>query len=325
MRAIQYQTAGPAADVLRVVELPEQHPAPGEVRIALEYSAVNPTDVKRRLVESPGITGYLVPHHDGSGVIDEVGEGIPQSRIGERVWVFHGAIGRAFGTAAESICLPNEQAVALPLNVSLLEGALIGIPMMTAAHAIRLADVHEDHTIVITGGGGAVGSAAIALARLRGANVIATVSSPEKAEIARTSGAQHVIDYRHEDVSTAITELGVQVNAVIDVAIGRHLPAYSSHLADGARIVSYSSDAPEALVPVRPLMFANAHIAFFVIYSLPERDILAARDDVTAALIEGVRPSLPSHIFSMRECAAAHEHVEARSLGRAVIRLTSGS
>lgn len=325
MRAVQYQAAGPAADVLQVVALPEQHPAPGEVRVALEYSAVNPTDVKRRLVESPGITEFLVPHHDGAGVIDEVGEGIPQSRIGERVWVFHGAHDRAHGTAAESICLPAEQAVALPPNVSLIEGALIGIPMMTAAHTIRLADVREDHTIVITGGGGAVGSAAIALASLRGANVIATVSSADKAEIARTSGAHHVVDYRHEDVATVLTALDVQVNAVIDVAIGRHLPAYSAHLADGARIVSYSSDATEALVPVRPLMFANAHIAFFVIYSLPEQDILTARDDVTAALLAGVRPSLPRHVFDMQECAAAHEHVEARSLGRAVIRLTSGT
>lgn len=323
MRAVRYQAAGPAAEVLELAEIPAPEPAQGEVRVVVHFSGVNPTDVKRRAVETPTTHGYQIPHHDGSGVIDRVGPGVPESRVGERVWMYHAAHERAHGTAAELICIPAEQAVAMPWDRELADGAVLGIPMMTAAHALRLAAPREGQSLLVTGGGGAVGSAVISLARMSGLNVIATVSSPLKAEIAMANGAHEVIDYTNEDIDAALSHLGVKMNAVIDVAIGRHMPAYQHHLADNARIVSYSSDAPEATVAVRPLMFANARIDFFVIYSLSKQEIIQARDEVSSAFAAGIRTLTPATLFDLTDCARAHEHVEARPIGRAVVRVSS--
>lgn len=323
MRAALYRKAGPAAEVLELAEIPAPEPAPGEVRVVVHFSGVNPTDVKRRSAEAPITHSHQIPHHDGSGVIDRVGPGVSESRIGERVWTYHAAHQRAHGTAAELICLPAEQAVPMPSGRALADGALIGIPMMTAAHALRLARPRNGQTVLVTGGGGAVGSAAISLARMSGLNVIATVSSPLKAEIAAASGAHEVIDYTTQDLAETLSNRRVELNAVVDVAIGLHMPAYQHHLADNARIVSYSSDAPEAAIAVRPLMFANAHMDFFVIYSLPTQEILQAMDDVSAAFADGLTTSTPITFFDLADCAHAHEHVEDRSIGRAVVRISS--
>ena len=321
MRAVQYRRAGPAAQVLEIRELADCEPGPGEVRVAVHFSAVNPTDVKRRSSENPGSEGYQIPHHDGSGFIDSVGEGVSQERIGERVWLYHAAHDRAHGTAAESVCIPSEQAVAIPAHRTLAEASLLGIPAMTAAHAIRTAALSEHQTLLVTGGGGAVGSAAISLGRQAGLRVVATVSSPQKAEIALSSGANEVIDYTQEDLSEVLRARKLKINAAIDVAVAQHLPTYQDYLADKARIVAYSSDVPQATIAVRLLMFANARIDFFVIYRLSQQEIIQARDDVTAAFLAGFEASTPLSLFDFVDCAAAHEYVEARSLGRAVVRV----
>jgi len=323
VRAVAYKRSGSAAEVLEVVEVAEPRPAPGGVRVAVEYSAVNPTDVKRRQVEAPLFGPIQIPHHDASGIIDQVGLGVDPQRIGERVWLFNAAHNRAYGTAADFVCLPSEQAVRLPDNCSMLDGATAGIPMMTAAHALRLTQIRNGQTILVTGAGGAVGSATVALAHARGAYVLAAVSSHDKAAIARTSGADEVIIYPTEALADGLIHRGRALHAAVDVAIGQHLPAYLPSLHDKACVVSYSSDAPDLNTPVRPLMFANARLEFFVIYGLSAEEIQQAKNATEEALNNGIATDLPVQVFDLYSCARAHEYVESRSLGRAVLRISS--
>lgn len=321
MRAVTYHQPGPAAQVLQIQEMTDPMPGPGEVRVVVHYSAVNPTDVKRRQSEAPLFDTFQIPHHDGSGIIDQVGSGVSADRLGERVWFFHAAHNRANGSAAELICVPSAQARPLPEHCSMIDGAMTGIPMMTAAHALQLSGNVSATPVLITGAGGAVGSAAVSLARSNGAHVIACVSSEDKADVARKCGAHDVIIYPAEGLAHALETRGITVQAVIDVAIGRNLPDYQSRLRDKARVVSYSSDAPEVTIPVRPFMFSNATLSFFVIYSLSAEEINQASVLVECALAEETKPQLPVRVFDMEECSNAHEFVESRTLGRAIVRI----
>ena len=201
MRAAYYERNGAAGDVLRIGEIERSPPQPGEVQVRLHASGVNPSDVKNRA----GLTRKIafprvIPHSDGAGVIDAIGEGVSPTRLGERVWIWNGQWRRAFGTAAEAITLPSEQAVALPANVGMEAGACLGIPAYTAYQAVVLTGAAEGSTVLVAGGAGAVGHYAIQFAKRRRAIVLATTSSSAKADIARQAGADYVIDYKHERV-----------------------------------------------------------------------------------------------------------------------------
>jgi NADPH2:quinone reductase len=189
MQAVYYERNGAAREVLQIGEIQTPRPGPGEVRVKLAASGVNPSDVKSRQGMTRKIAfPRVIPHSDGAGVIDEVGEGVSRSRIGERVWVWNGQWKRAFGTAAECIVLPSVQAVALPGNVGFEAGACLGIPAMTAVHAVVLANASKDTTLLVAGGAGAVSQYVIQFAKARGAKVIATVSSPDHRQTRRRRG-----------------------------------------------------------------------------------------------------------------------------------------
>ncbi|MFW5970027.1 MAG: NADPH:quinone reductase, partial [Halofilum sp. (in: g-proteobacteria)] len=226
MRAACYEKTGPAADVFRVEEVPLPEPGPGEVRVAVAFSGVNPSDVKTRSGARGGEPPFprIVPHSDGSGTVDAVGEGVDSGRVGERVWLWNAAWGRPHGTAAEYLVLPAEQAVPLPDGVALETGACLGIPALTAYHAVHCHGGVAGQRVLIAGGAGAVGHSAIQIARAAGAaEIIATVSSGEKASIATAAGADTTIDYRREDVAARIGALtgGTGVDRVIEVALAR--------------------------------------------------------------------------------------------------------
>jgi NADPH2:quinone reductase len=205
MRAAYYEKNGPAAEVLHVGEVETPQPGPGEVRVKLKTSGVNPSDVKTRAGMARKIAfPRVIPQSDGAGVIDMVGEGVARSRVGERVWTWNGAWKRPFGTAAEYIVLPEAQAVRLPDAVSFEAGACLGIPALTAWHAIDIAGAKSGATLLIAGGAGAVSHYAIQFAKARGANVLTTVSSPEKAKVAREAGADVTIDYKTENVGERV-------------------------------------------------------------------------------------------------------------------------
>src|SRR5262245_8357606 len=192
MRAAYYEKNGPARDVLSLGEVDTPKPGPGEVRVRLRTSGVNPSDVKSREGRTRKIAfPRVIPHSDGAGDIDMVGEGVPASRVGERVWVWNGQWKRPFGTCAEYIVLPAAFAVKLPAHIGYEAGACLGIPAMTAYHAVAVAGANAASTILVTGGAGGVGHYAIQFAKARGAVVIATISSDEKAKLARAAGADH--------------------------------------------------------------------------------------------------------------------------------------
>ena len=220
MHAAYYERNGGASDVLRVGEMETPRPGPGEVRVKLAVSGVNPSDVKSRQGSTRKIAfPRVIPHSDGAGVIDDVGDAVPKSRIGERVWIWNGQWKRAFGSAAEFIVLPAAQAVALPAHVGFEVGACLGIPAMTAVHAVILANVSKETTLLVSGGAGAVSQYVIQFAKIKGANVITTMSSPEKAKAAHEAGADHVIDYKRENVGERVMKITSKrgVDALIEM------------------------------------------------------------------------------------------------------------
>ena len=269
MRAAFYETNGTAREVLRVAEMETPEPARGEVRVRLLASGVNPSDVKSRA----GLTRKIafprvIPHSDGAGEIERVGEGVSPARVGERVWVWNGQWRRAFGTAAQSIVLPAEQAVPLPANIGMEAGACLGIPAYTGYQAVLLAGATEGSTVLVAAGAGAVGHYAIQFAKKRKATVITTVSSPAKAEIARQAGADHVIDYKRENVGERVMAITGKrgVDAVIEMDLAANARLLPNVLAPNGVVAIYGSSAPEASIPFQFLLQNNIALKFFLVY-----------------------------------------------------------
>lgn len=314
MKAGWYERYGPAQEVIQIGELDTPEAGPGEVRVRLYASGVNPSDVKSR-AGSRGLWKYprIVPHSDGAGVIDQVGAGIDPARIGERVWVYNGQWQRPLGTAAEHIVLPASQVIRLPDEVSFAEGACLGIPAMTAHRCLFLAGPIEGQTVLVTGGAGAVGHYAVQLAKWAGAMVITTVSSAQKAEHARQGGADYVVNYRTEDVIARLGEItgGAGVDRIVEVDFGANLAVSKAVLKDNGTIAAYASmGAREPILPFYPLMFKNINIRLVLVYTMPDmakrdacRDIVRAIE--LAKLIHPIAVRLP-----LDQLAEAHEIVE---------------
>ena len=326
MRAACYERNGPARDVLHLAEVETPQPARNEVRVRLHISGVNPSDVKNRAGLTRKIAfARVIPHSDGAGEIEAVGDGVPASRVGERVWVWNGQWRRPFGTAAEFIVLPAEQAVALPANVGIDAGACLGIPAYTAYHAVVLAGVKESSTVLVAGGAGAVGHYAIQFAKKRKATVITTVSSPEKAAIARQAGADHVIDYRRENVGARIKAITANrgVAAVIELDLAANAKLLPDVLAPKALVAIYGSSAPELMIPFQFLLQNSIELRFFLVYELSKDERERATRDITEMLGRGELLHNVAQTFALGDIAAAHEAVESgKATGNIVVRVT---
>lgn len=326
MRAVWYEAIGAAADVLRFGEMETPQPGPGEVRVRLHASGVNPSDVKTRIgARAPIAFPRVIPHSDGAGVIDAVGDGVSPARIGERVWVWNGAWRRPFGTCAEFICLPEMQAVTLPPGTSFEAGACLGIPASTACHAVFADGDVTGQTVLVTGGAGAVGHYAIQLARWGGARVIATVSGPEKARAAEAAGAHAVIGYREGDVAAAILAAndGRPIDRVVEVEFGGNLPVTLAVLGEGGTIAAYGSVADGApTLPFYSLMLRHTALRMFIVYLLSPQQRADTVARLTAALEAGALQHAIAARFALAETVQAHEVVESGTLiGNAVITL----
>lgn len=327
MRAAFYERTGPAREVLRLTEFPDPTPGAGEVRVRVAWSGVNPSDVKGRAgTRSKGLPfPRIVPHSDGSGVIDRVGEGVDQGRIGEPVWVWNAAWGRADGTAAEYVVLPARQAVRLPDGVDLAVGACLGIPALTAHHAVTMDGGVEDQSVLVAGGAGAVGHYAIQMAKLNGARqVLATVSSEEKAALARKAGADLVLNYRDEDVVKRSLEAtcGVGLDRIIEVDLGANAGIDIAALRPEGAIVAYGSGAAEISVPFVPAILKMARLCFFIVYSLGEADRARAVQDLTQWLAAGRLQHNIAARLPLAQIAEAHDLVEqGRAVGNVVVGL----
>ncbi len=329
MRAAYYEQTGPAREVLRVGELETPEPGPGEVRVRVRVSCVNPSDVKNRGggPNRPMPFPAIVPHSDGAGEIDKLGEGVDGGRLGERVWTWNAQFGRAFGTAAEYVVLPEAQAVRLPDTTDYDVGACLGIPLLTAYRGITIEGPAAGQTLLIAGGAGAVGHYAIQIAKRQGATVVTTVSSAEKAEYAKAAGADHVLDYKREDVAARVREItdGRGVDRVLEVDLAGNAALDPQVLAHRGTVVVYGSNRPEMTLPFLPYLANEVTIRFFIVYRLDA----AVRRDCEAALHELLESGDLRHAIAARyplaETAAAQEAVESgQVMGNVVVEIDRG-
>ena len=322
MRAALYERHGSAADVLRVAEIETPEPGPGEVRVRMTLSGVNPTDWKARCGATPRpIDGFQVPHHDGTGVIDAVGEGVDDGRIGQRVWTWLAATNRRWGTAAQWSVLPSRQAVPLPDGASDELGACLGVPAMTA-HRCLFADGPVDgKNVLVAGGAGAVGHFAIELAKFFGARVATTVSGRQKAELARQAGADHVVNYRDADAAGQLRAFAPIMDRIVEVALGANLELDLAVSGPPTHIVDYAAEPSDPVLPVRKCMSANVTLRFVLIYGVPAGAQDQAATDISTALDAGRLTVLPVTRFPLEEVVAAHEAVEAGIVGKVLIEI----
>jgi NADPH2:quinone reductase len=307
MRAAYYESVGAASNVIRVGERPTPTPGPGEVQIRIHASGVNPSDVKARTGARGTLAySYVIPHSDGAGVIEAIGKGVDPKRIGERVWTWNAAWKRPFGTCAEFVCLPADQAVSLPLTTDFKGGACLGIPAMTACHAALGDGPVAGKTLLVTGGAGAVGHYAIQFAKWSGAQVITTVSSAAKAAHAKSAGADHVINYREQDVVAAIKELtaGGGVDRIV-----------------GGVIATYGSTAvPNPPLPFYPMMFNHTTVHMLLVYLLTTAQRQRACGLINEALEAKQLKNAIGALFHLTDTAQAHVAVESGSvIGNVVI------
>jgi NADPH2:quinone reductase len=329
MKAAYYESKGPAREVLRVGERPTPEPAPGEVRVRVHVSAVNPSDTKNR----GGYRGnvampfpLVIPHQDGAGIIDAVGPGVDRSRIGERVWVYEATLGRPFGTAAQWTTVPSHKAVRLPDGVGFDAGACMGIPAMTAHRCVFADGPVAGKTVLVQGGAGAVGYYAVQMAKLGGARVIATVSRDEQSARAREAGADEIVNYRSEDLSArvkAITGAEAGLDRVIEVAFGVNVRTDVALLKPNGVIATYASDAiHEPPIPFWPMLAKDLTVRFVLVYAMGDQAHAEAAAYITDALRRGALKHQIFRTFALDEIVAAHEATEAMAnVGKVLVRV----
>ncbi len=316
MRAITYSRFGPAAEVLTLTDLPTPDPAPGEVLVRLHASGVNPSDVKARAGSRPGVTKppfpTIIPHSDGAGVVAAVGEGIAQSRIGERVWIWNGQWQRAFGTAADYITIPTAQAVPLPDNVSFETGATLGIPGLTACHTVLGGGPVAGKRLLISGGAGTVGHIAIQIAVASGAEVIATARGDAGFAAAKAAGANHVLYYTSDTLAEEILTAtnGAPIDRAIEVEFGQNADTLAKVMAPNSTIAAYgSAKAMTPTLPFYPMMFKAITLDMALIYLLPEDQRAKTIAALTDLLKREVLTIRIAETHTLANCAAAHDAV----------------
>lgn len=322
MLAAAYENAGGSTDLqVRTLDTPE--PGAGEVRVRIAVAGVNPTDWKARKRNPPPPGRLVVPGQDGAGTIDAVGPEVSPDRIGERVWVLLAAHS-GWGTAAEYTVVPAGNAIPLPDQASFELGASLGVPALTASYCLNADGPLAGQTVLVSGGAGAVGHAAIELARFEDAgHVVATVSSAEKAELAREAGAQTVVNYRDADVVDQIrAAVPYGIDQFVEVALHQNLELDLAVAAPHAVITSYAADDSSiAQVPVRQLMAPNLTLRFMLLYTVPPRQLRDAIERTTEAVAAGALTTLPIHRFGLDQIAQAHDAVEQGAVGKVVIDL----
>jgi len=332
MRASWYEKYGPAREVLTLSEIDTPTPAPGEVLVRVHASGVNPSDTKLRSGARTGVDAPLpwpriIPHSDGAGVIESVGADVSADRIGERVWLWNGQWQRASGTAAEYIALPASQTATLPDGVSFADGACLGIPAMTAHRCLFSDGPIEGKSVLVTGGAGSVARYAIQMAKIAGARVFTTVSGEQKAVFAREAGADHVLNYRSDNVTRRIMEMtGAQgIDRVVDLEFGANLPVTTEIIRTNGIIAAYGSAAEmEPTLPFRTLFFKDVTLRMVLVYLMPS----AAREKACRDLSEWMRDGRLTHAidseYPLNDVATAHERVESGQKMGAVVVLIPG-
>jgi NADPH2:quinone reductase len=323
MRAAYYEKLGPAAEVLRLGDLPKPAPQAGEVLVRIHASGVNPSDVKMRHGTGSATNEFprIIPHSDGAGLIEAVGSGVPAARIGERVWLWNARWKRAFGTAADYVAIPAIQAVQLPDDTDFEAGACLGIPALTAWQAVETDGGVAGQWVLVQGGAGSVGHYAVQMAKLKGARVIATVSSDAKAARARAAGAEAVVNYKTEDLVRRVKDLtgGQGVQRVIEVDFAANAAKLPALVADYGLVVVYGSGAREVPVSFAASILGNIGYRFFIVYNQPPELRRRGTDEVNGWLRQGKLTHSIAARYPLSEIGAAHEAVESGKVDGHVI------
>ncbi|MFG6477106.1 NADPH:quinone reductase [Microbacterium sp. P06] len=336
MRAIVYSRRGPSS-VLSVADRPVTDPGRGEVRVKVAVSGVNPTDWKARAADRDMEFDEIVPNQDGAGTVDAVGEGVDDLAVGDRVWLYLSQYGRTSGTAQEYTVVPSIRAVRLPEAIDFDTASSLGVPAMTAHRALTVHEhgparlgpgALEGRVVLVAGGAGAVGHAAIQLAVWAGATVITTVSSPEKAALARSAGAHHIIDYRTEDVAAEVTKVAPEgVDHIVEVSLATNIGLDFEVIANHGSIAYYADNGGDEFTgTVRASFAKNVRLQGLLLYTVGDHALFAAAADITRALEDGVLAvgddaGLPLVRFTLAETAAAHDAVESGVTGKVLIRV----
>ena len=325
MRAAWYSRFGSAAEVLETGDVERPEPGEGQVLVKVAVSGVNPVDVKRRQGGRGEIeAARVIPHFDGAGVIEAIGEGVDTARIDERVWVYEAQWGTPLGCASEYVVVPSERAAFLPDDTDFADGACLGIPAITAHRCVFADGPVNGETILVTGGAGAVGRYAVQFAKLGGARVLATVSGTAKGELASQAGADVVIDYRREDVAARVREAtdGAGVDRVVEVELGGNLGAALEVLKVNGVIAAYASEGvPEPALPFYPFLYKSLVLRHVLVFQIPEDGKADAVSDVTEWLAGGQVSHHIDQRFGLDEIVAAHQAVEAGAAGKVLIEL----
>jgi NADPH2:quinone reductase len=320
MRAVWYDESGDA-NVLQIGEMADPDPGPGEVRVRVVISGINPSDWKMR--ERAMRFPKIIPNQDGSGVIDSVGEGVPASRVGERVWLYESNFDSAYGTASEYTVQPAKHAVPLPESASFSDGACLGVPAMTAHRSVFADGPVTGKTVLVTGGAGAVANYAIQMAKLGGARVFSTISSEAKARIARDAGAESTINYRTEDVTARINELtdDLGVDRIVEVEFPANFDVSRKVIADNGSIAVYGFGDGATEPPGVPFRFrrSNINVRFVMVYTMPGKAKKAAVDDITQWITNGQLTHLHGPHFGLNEAVQASRAVESHAIGTVML------
>lgn len=331
MYAAWYEQQGAAREVIQSGEQPMPSPGAGEVRVKVYASGVNPSDTKTRSGWG-GISmpfPLVIPHNDGAGVIDSVGEGVPTSRIGERVWLYETQRIQGLGTAAEYVVVPSDNAAHLPDNTDFAQGACLGVPAMTAHRCVFADGSVKGQTILVTGGAGAVGYYALQLAKWGGARVITTVSRPEQEQLVKAAGADDIINYKQEDVVQRIKEItgaedGRGIDRIVDVNFTANLPITEAVLRPNSIVTSYSSGNPDdrPALPFLSMQLNNVTIRLVLVYTMLNEAKQAAIRDITSALEANALHHNIAQRFWLGEVAAAHEAQDSgQMIGKAIVEI----
>jgi NADPH:quinone reductase-like Zn-dependent oxidoreductase len=324
MKAAWFESFGSPADSLVIGDIEKPSVKAGEVLVKMKTSGVNPSDTKKRAGAFPNLldAGYVIPHSDGAGIIEAVGEGVDSSRIGQRVWVYQAQYGRRFGTAAQYLTVDENRAPLLSDKASFAVGAVLGIPVMTAHRCVFADGDVNGKTILVTGGAGRVGYYAIQWAKIGGAKVIASVSNESDKALCESLGADGVINHREENWGTQVTSLldGNKVDRVVDVEFGQNLPEVLKCIKIGGTIATYSSMViPEPKLPFRDMMFMDLTLRMVIVYAIPESAKQQAIEDIHSALENETLVHRITHEVSLTDIAKSHELIEQGGFGGCVV------
>jgi NADPH2:quinone reductase len=312
MKAAWYEKQGPAREVLIVGDMPDPSPGLGEVRIRVAASGINPGDVKKRQ-DTFGIgMAYprVIPHSDGAGTVDAVGDGVSGHWLGKRVWCFGAQSYRPFGTAAELSVVPAAQVAPLPDNVTFEQGACLGIPGITGHRTVHVAGPVNGYTVLVQGAAGAVGLCAVQLARFAGAHVIGTIRSSPDEPTARSAGA-HEVFLNDAELPARIRSIAPDgIDHVVEVAFAANVERDVELLKNSGSIATYATNAVPATISFWPMVFKNIRILFLGSDDFPLEAKMEAARDINAALEAGWPGFAIGEQIPLSEIARAHELVE---------------